>query len=180
MLRYIKGTIGKGLMFGGSKGVWRNEGVITGFVDSDFAGCLDSRNSLTGYVFTAFGTTISWRATLQKVVALSSTEAKYMALTEAIKEALWLLGLVRELKIDQEQIVVFCDNHGAIQLSKNQVFHERTKHIDIKLHFIREIVAKGSILLKKVSTEENPVDMIIKPLPSGKFEYCLELICVLI
>ena len=80
-LRYIKGTIGKGLVFGSSKGVWSNEGVITGFVDSDFAGCLDSRKSLTGYVLTTFGTTITWRASLQKVVALSSTEAEYMALT---------------------------------------------------------------------------------------------------
>ena len=87
-------------------------------------------------MFIAYGTTISWRASLQKVVALSSTKAEYMALTKAIKEALWLLGLVRELKIDQEQIVVFCDNQRVVQLSKNQVFHERTKHIDMKLHFI--------------------------------------------
>ena len=90
-----------------------------------------------------------------------------------------VLGLVIELKIDQEQIVVFCDNQRAVQLSKNKVFHERTKHIDIKLHFIREVVAKGSVLVKKASTEENPVDMITKSPPSGKFEYYLELIGVL-
>ena len=104
------GTIDKGLVFGDSKGVWSNEGVITRFVDSDFVGCLDSRKSLTGYVFTTFGIAISWRASLQKVVALSLTEAEYMTLTEAVKEALCLLGLVRELKLDQERIVVFCDN----------------------------------------------------------------------
>ena len=135
VLRYIIRTIGKRLVFGGSKAVWSNEGVIIGFAYSNFARCLDLRKSRTGYVFTDFGTAISWRAHLQKVVALSSTETEYMALTEAVKEALWLLGLVRELKIDQEQIVVFCDNQRAIQLSKNQVFHEKTKHIDIKASF---------------------------------------------
>ena len=136
ILRYIKGTINKGRMFGEDKDLVSNKGVITRFVDYNFARCLDTRNSLTSYVFTTFGTTISWKASLQKVVALSSIEAEYMDLTQAIKEALWLLGLVREQRIDQDQIVVFCDNQGAVQLSKNQVFHERTKHIDIKLHFI--------------------------------------------
>ena len=103
-------------------------------MDSNFVGYLDTMKSLTGYVFTAYGTTISWKARLQKVVALSSSKAQYMALTEAIKEALWLYELVRELKADQQHISVFCDNQGAIQLSKNQVFHERTKHVDIKFH----------------------------------------------
>ena len=68
-----------------------------------------------------------------------------MALTEAVKEALWLLGLVRELQLKQKAIAIFCDNQGALQLSKNQVFHERTKHIDIKVHFIHETMASGSI-----------------------------------
>ena len=102
-----------------------------------------------------------------------------MALIEAVKEALWLSGLVREFKMEQKAITVFCDNQGALQLSKNQVFHERTKHIDIKVHFIRETVASGSILVEKISTEDNPADMIIKSLPSSKFSYCLELIGVL-
>ena len=138
-----------------------------------------TRKSLTRYVFTAYGRTISWKASLQNVVALSSTEAEYMALTEAIKEALWLFELVRELKIDQKYISVFSDNQIATQLSKNQVFHERTKHVDIKLHFIRDIVAEETVIVKKVPTEENPADMITKPLPSNKFKYCLELVGVL-
>ena len=119
VLRYINGTLGKGLVFGGHIGSWKDDGIVVGCVDSDFAGCLDSRKSLTGYVFTSYGTAISWKACLQKVVALSSTKVEYMALIEAIREALWFLALVKELKIDEQQISVFCDNQGAIQLSKN-------------------------------------------------------------
>ena len=179
VLKYIKGTITKGLVFGGNDRPLQQERVVKGFVDSDFVGYLDTMKSLTGYVFTVYGTTISWKARLQKVVALSSSKAQYMALTEAIKEALWLYQLVRELKTDQQHISVFCDNQGAIQLSKNQGFHERTKHVDIKFHFIRDIVAEGIVIVKKVPTEENPTDKITKPLPSKKFEYCLELVGVL-
>ena len=87
-------------MFDGNKRSLEDGEVLIGFVDSDFIVCLDTRKSLTGYVFTTFRTTISWKASLQKVVALSTTEAEYMALTEAIKEAIWLLGLVKELKVD--------------------------------------------------------------------------------
>ena len=114
VLRYIKGTLNKGLIFGADTGYVSHEEVITGYVDSDFVECLDTRKSLTGYVFIAFGTAISWKAGLQKVVALSSTEAEYMALTEAIKEAMWLLGLVKELKLEMVQISVYCDNQGAV------------------------------------------------------------------
>ena len=81
ILRYIKGSIGKSLVYGEVEGYQENTVVIEGFVDSDFAGCLDTRKSLTGYVFTAFGIAISWKASLQKVVALSITKAEYIALT---------------------------------------------------------------------------------------------------
>jgi len=145
-------------------------------VDSNYAGCLDTRKSITGYIFTAFGTAISWKASLQKVVALSRTEAEYIALTEVVKEALWLRGIARELKLQDHAITVHCDNQSAIHLSKNQVYHERTKHVDVKLHFVRETIAEGAMLVKKVSTEHNPYDMITKVLPSSKFFYCLDLI----
>lgn len=94
-----------------------------GFVDSDFAGNLDTRKSLTGFVFTAFGTTICWQAVLKSVVALSTTEAEFIAITEGIKKAIWLKGLIAELRVKQEQVIVHCDNQSAIHLSKHQVFH---------------------------------------------------------
>ena len=74
---------------------------------------------------------------------------------------------------------MYCNNQGAMLLSKNQVIHKRTKHIDVRLHFIHDILAKGNIAVKKVATEENHADMITKPLPSCKFEHCFELVCLL-
>ena len=97
ILRYIKGSLGKGLVYGGADKNSYSSAAIEGFVDSNYAGCLDTRKSITGYIFTAFGTAISWKASLQKVVALSSTEAEYIALTEeAVKKALWLKGIARD------------------------------------------------------------------------------------
>ena len=143
-------------MFNGKKSSLEDGEVLIGFVDSDFARCIDTRKSLTGYVFIALGTTISWKASMQKLIALSTTKAEYMALTEAIKEAIWLLRLVKELKVNQNQVAVFCANQGAVQLSRNQVFHEMTKHIDIKLHFIHDVIVGRSVAVKKIYTEENP------------------------
>lgn len=175
ILRYIRGSLGRVLVYGGARNSRRTT-AIEGFVDSDYAGCLDSRKSLTGFVFTAFGTAISWKASLQKVVALSTTEAEYIALTEAVKESLWLEGIAKELKIQNEVITVHCDSQSAIDLSRNSVHHERTKHIDIKLHFVREVIGQGSVIVKKISTDHNPSDMITKALPSSKFFHCLDLI----
>ncbi|KAG8492460.1 hypothetical protein CXB51_009588 [Gossypium anomalum] len=153
------------------------DGVI-GYVDADFAGDLDRRRSLTSYVFTIRGCAISWKATLQTTVALSTTEAKYMAITEACKEAIWLKGLFSELNEDLQINTVFCDSQSAIFLTKDQMFHERTKHIDVRYHFIRDIIARGDIVVSKISTHENPADMMTKSLPITKFEHCLDLVGV--
>ncbi|XP_058782988.1 uncharacterized protein LOC131657627 [Vicia villosa] len=131
ILRYINGSLNRVLIYGGALGE-DGKAVIEGYVDSDYAGCMDSRKSISGYVFTMFGTAISWKATLQKVVALSTTEAEYIALTEAVKEALWLEGFAKELKLQGRGITVKCDSQSAIHLSKNSAYHERTKHIDGK------------------------------------------------
>jgi len=109
-------------------------------------------------------------------VALSTTEAEYIALTEAVKESLWLEGIAKELKIQNEVITVHCDNQSAIDLSRNCVHHERTKHIDIKLHFVREVIGQGSVIVKRISTDHNPSYMITKALRSSKFFHCLNLI----
>ncbi|KAG8474924.1 hypothetical protein CXB51_031638 [Gossypium anomalum] len=126
------------------------DGVI-GYVDADFAGDLDRRRSLIGYVFTIGGCTISWKATLQTTAALSTIEAEYMAITEACKEAIWLKGLFSELNED-------------LQIST--------------YHFVRDIIARGDIVLRKNSTHENPADMMTKSLPITKFEHCLDLVGV--
>lgn len=175
VLRYLTGTKNLGLVYCKSDGGGQ---PAKGYVDSDFAGDLDKRRSLTGYVFTLFENAVSWKATLQHIVALSTTEAEYIAVTEAIKEALWIKGLVNELGVDQKNIEVHCDNQSAIHLCKNPMYHERTKHIDIRLHFIRDVIEGGSVKVVKIHTSENPADMITKPVPLVKFRLCLDLLKV--
>lgn len=115
---------------------------------------------------------------MQSVVALSTTEAEYIALTEAIKKAIWLKGLVSELGLKQSAVTVNCDSSSAIQLSKNPKYHERTKHVDVRLHFIRDEISKGVVNVIKIPTEVNPADMLTKPLPAIKFKDSLSLIGV--
>ena len=119
---------------------------------------------------------MSWKANLQSMVALSTTEAEYMAMTEAVKEAIWLKGITEELAMYRGKVVVYCDNQSAIHLAKNQSFHERSKHIDVRLHFVRDIIAAGEIGVGKVHTKDNPSDMLTKSLNVTKFKHCLNLI----
>ena len=124
------------------------------------------------------GCAISWKATLQTTVALSTTEAEYMAITEACKEAIWLKGLFSELNEDLQISIVFCDSQSVFFLTKDQMFHERTKHIDIRYHFVHDIIARADIVVSKISTHENLTDMMTKSLPITKFEHCLDLVGV--
>lgn len=171
IFRYLRGTFNVCLKFG------RTGEGLAGYVDSDFASSdLDKRRSLTGYVFTVGGCAVSWRATLQPVVAQSTTEAEYMAITEACKESVWLKGLYAELCGDNSCINLFCDSQSAIYLTKDQMFHERTKHIDVKYHYVRDIVEQGKLKVCKISTHDNPADMLTKPVPVAKFELCSDLV----
>ncbi|KAG8473076.1 hypothetical protein CXB51_035013 [Gossypium anomalum] len=156
----------------------RTEDGVIGYVNADFAGDLDRRRSLTDYVFTIGGCAISWKATLQTTVTLSTTEAEYMVIIEACKAAIWLKGLFSELNEALQISTVFCDSQSAIFLTKNQMFHERTKHIDVRYHFVRDIITRGDIFVRKISTHENPADMMTKSLPITKFEHCLNLVGV--
>ncbi|CAM8987460.1 unnamed protein product [Rhodiola kirilowii] len=169
LLKYVNGSLNKGLLFGQSNSATN---LAVGYVDSDFAGSIDTRKSQTGYVFTIYGTAVSWRASLQGMVTLSTTEAEFVVVTEAVKEALWIKGVLGELGHNQN----CCDSQGAIHLSKHQVFHERSKHIDVKLHFVREVIETGAVQMTKIDTEDNPANMLTKPVPSTKFLKCLELI----
>ncbi|KAL9436402.1 hypothetical protein AB3S75_022452 [Citrus x aurantiifolia] len=172
VMKYLRGTTEYGLLYGGTK----NKGnILVGYVDSDFAGDLDKRRSLTGYLFTLGGCTVNWKATLQNVVALSTTEAEYTAAAEVLKETIWLKGMITELGAEQDSVEVYCDSQSAIHLSKNQTHHEKTKHIDVKLHFVRLEVSRGAVKLLKINTEENPADMLTKAVPSAKFNLCMNL-----
>ena len=114
IFRYLRGTSDVGLIYGGD-----TQCLVTGYSDSDYAGDVDTRRSMTGYVFTLGGSVVSWKATLQPTVTLSTTEAEYMALTEAAKEVIWLKGLVSDLGLHHDQATVYCDSLSAICLAKD-------------------------------------------------------------
>ena len=99
--------------------------LVTGFFDSDHVGDVDGRKSMIDYVFTLGGSIVSWKVTV------STTEAEYMALTEAAKEGIWLKGLVSDLRLHHDQATIYCDSLSAICLVNDQVHHERTKYIDV-------------------------------------------------
>lgn len=123
-----------------------------------------------------FGTEISWKANIQVVLALSTTKAEFMAVTEAVKVALLLKGVLVELGFEQKILSMFCDSQGAIHFTKHKVFHEKSKHIDVRMHFVRVVTSDGIILVQKISIDHNHADMLTKSVPSEKFDHYLELI----
>ncbi|XP_031283142.1 secreted RxLR effector protein 161-like [Pistacia vera] len=172
LLRYINCTVQIGLVF-----CKRNASLdLVGYVDVDFVGDRDSRKSTTAYYFTLGGNCVSWKSQLQPLVALSTTEAKYVTVSDAFKEATWLQGILKEADWLSGTATVYSDNQSVIHLSKNPVYHERIKHVDVKHHFVRDIIAKGKVNLLKVPTEENLADMGTKVVTTAKFKHCLNLL----
>ncbi|CAA0838989.1 cysteine-rich RLK (RECEPTOR-like protein kinase) 8 [Striga hermonthica] len=152
----IADAVGVVNRFMGNPGVMHWEAVK--WILSD----LDKRRSTTGYVFTYGGTAVSWISKLQKIVTLSTTEAEYVAVTEATKELVWLQNFLNELGRPQEDVTLYSDSQSAIHLAKNPAFHSRIKHIEVKYHFIRQLLEKKVLQLKKVPGERNPADMLTK------------------
>ena len=166
ILRYLQGTINKCLYFG------KGELKVQGYVDADFGGEVNNRKSTTGCVFTVGNTAVSWMSQLQKIVALSTTEAEYVAVTEASKEMIWLQGLLDELGFKQENNVLYNDSQSAIHLAKNSAFHSRTKHIGICYHFIRSLLEDEVLTLRKILGSKNPADMLTKTVTIDKLKLC--------
>ena len=144
---------------------------LLGYVDSEYAGDISTRKSTGGYIFMIAGAPISWASRRQQIVTLSSTEAEYVALTEAAQEALWLKKILVELKLGMlNKIPLFNDNLGAAALAKNPEHRGRTKHIEVRWHWIREVYQQGVIELPYIATGENLADGLTKPLGHGKFD----------
>ena len=137
ILQYLRGTADVGWVYDNAS---TNSSSVVGFVDSDYVGDLDKRRFLIVYVFTLSSCTINWKV-LHSTVALSTTEAEYMIATKAVKKAIWLKGLVGDLGLQQGDTLVFCDSQSTINLTKNQMYHKRPKHIDVRYHFISENVS---------------------------------------
>ena len=147
--------------------------------DADWVGDIDTRRSTSGYVFKVTNATVSWCSKRQASVAKSTTEAGYISLSLAAQEAIWLRRLLFDVGCDVDSpTVIYEDNHGAIELSKNPKFHNRTKHIDINHHFIRERVLSKEILVNYCPTDNMTADIMTKGLSRNKFEKFRDLLSV--
>jgi hypothetical protein len=142
---------------------------LVGYVDADFAGNLDGRKSTTGFVLLLNGSAVSWCSKKQSSVATSTVEAEFIATAAAVKEVVWMGGMLEELGVTVKTVKLFCDNQGAIQHLKNHIVSKFTKHISISYHYAREKVAWGQIEPVYVATSENVADMFTKPLASAVF-----------
>lgn len=146
-----------------------NEELI-GYSDSDWAGDAKTRRSTTGYLFILGGAAISWSSRKQQTVALSTMEAEYMAASAAAQEALYLRRLLEEIGHEcKEPTVIFQDNQGSLAMGNSWMTKRRSKHIDIRYHFIRETIEIGAIKCEYISTQNQVADILTKPLGKNLF-----------
>lgn len=166
ILRYLKGTVDFGLLYSREASP-----DCVGYCDADWAGDVGDRKSTSGYVFLQGGAAITWKSSKQSCVALSTAEAEYVALSAAAQEAIWLQQLTSDLlNKNIRETTIHEDNQSAMCMAKNQQSHRRTKHIEIKYHFIRDLVEAGRIKLTYCPSEDMIADMLTKGLPIAQFE----------
>ena len=160
ILQYLKGTLFHGLHFSAQSPL-----ILRAYSDADWAGDLTNRRSTTGYCFLLGSSLISWRSKKQSVVALSSTKAEYRALVDTTSELLWLRWLLQDLGVSTSfGTLIYCENRSAIQIAHNDVFHERTKHIEIDCHLVWHHLLQGSLQLISVSSYDQLTDIFTKSL----------------
>ncbi|GKA86397.1 hypothetical protein Tco_0808108, partial [Tanacetum coccineum] len=166
IFRYIKGTTHLGLWYPKGTGI---ETVV--YADSDHAGDYVDRKSTSG-ICTFVGCCLtSWFSKKQTALAISTTEAEYVSAGKACQQALWMKQALIDYDVRLDDVPIMCDNKGAIDLSKNPVQHSRTKHIEIRHHFLRDNVQKGHISIEKVPSVDNIADILTKPLKRESFNY---------
>lgn len=159
VLRYVKGTKDLSLVYRRS-----DSPTLLGWVDADWANCSQTRRSTSGFIFKVFGNTIIWSSRKQSLVTLSTTEAEYIALTSAAQETLWLQKLLVDLKLDFSLPTrIYEDNYGCLQVTKN-LETKRSKHFDIKYHFLKELIWDEKIELEYVDTKHQLADGLTKAL----------------
>ncbi|WVZ80759.1 hypothetical protein U9M48_028212 [Paspalum notatum var. saurae] len=164
ILRYLKHTP--------SIGLWYPKGAsfeLLGYKDSDFAGCRVERKSTSEGCHLLGRSLVSWSSKKQNCVSLSTAEAEYIAAGSSCAQLLYMKQMLKDYGVELSRIPLLCDNESAVKLTNNPVQHSRTKHIDIRHHFIRDHVAKGGILLRNVGTKEQLADIFTKPLDESNF-----------
>ena len=168
ILRYLKSTAALGLNYQDNTN--DSSITLTGYCDADWAGDVDDRKSTTGYAIKINDCLINWISKKQSTVSLSSAEAEYMSISAAIQEMKWARNLLTELNLlSSETPTLYCDNQSAITISENDKFHNRTKHIDISHHFIREAIKNKEVELKWIESKGQEADILTKPLSRSQF-----------
>ncbi len=171
ILRYLKGTVNTGLEYNCKDQLNNKELIIDAYCDADWSGDLDDRKSTTGYVIKLNGCSISWASKKQATVSLSSAEAEYMAISTTIQELKWIKQLIKEITGIEPKVNLWCDNQAAILISSNDVYHNRTKHIDIRHHFIRDAIQNKELEINYINTKQQIADILTKSLPRPTFQY---------
>lgn len=175
VVRYIKQSPGMGILLSS-----KEADSLTVFCDADWASCPNTKRSVTGYVVKFGDSLISWKSKKQQTVSRSSAEAEYRSLAAATSEVVWLLGLFKELGVDiKGPAQVYCDNKAALQIAANPIFHERTKHIEIDCHFVRDKIKEGKIHTEYVRTKDQQADLLTKGLVSAQHNFLLTKLGVL-
>ena len=159
VFRYLKGTTELGILY--RKG---GEESLLAYSDSDYAGDLDSRKSTSGYVFKMSSGAVAWSSKKQPVVSLSTTEAEFIAAAACACQTVWMQRVLEKLGLKQCKCTIFCDNNSAIKLSKNLVMHGRSKHIDVRFHFLRDLANDGIVELVHCGSKDQLADVMTKPL----------------
>ena len=166
ILRYLKGTSDYVLCYRGKNL------RLAGYSDADWAGDLDQRKSTSGYAFLLNDCAISWSSKKQSCIALSTMEAKYIACSASVQEAVWLRRFLQYLEIVKtasEPVTIFCDSMAALACAKDPKYHGKTKHIQIRYHYVRDMVAQKEVILKHISTSEMVADPLTKPIARDVF-----------
>ncbi|CAM6105943.1 unnamed protein product [Calypogeia fissa] len=181
VLAYVKGTPDLALRYQQepSQGLEIHSLNFLGYSDASFADNSDDRKSTSGNLFKLAGGVISWKSRKQPIIATSSTEAEYVAYSIACKEAVWLRTLLQELHLetpDVQRVVIYGDNKPTLALTINPENHQRTKHIEVQWHYVREQVRKGTVTLEYLSTNDMPADSLTKPLTGTRFHRFIQLL----
>ncbi|CAM9000062.1 unnamed protein product [Rhodiola kirilowii] len=165
IIKYVCGTV--------DFGIWYTKDTnphLVGYCDADWAGNAEDRKSTYGGCFFLGNNLVSWFSKKQNSISLSTAEAEYRAAGSSCTQLLWMKQMLSEYGVKQEEMTLYCDNMSAISISRNPVQHSRTKHIDIRHHFIRELVEQKVVTLTHVTTDKQLVDIFTKPLDAAQFE----------